>query len=214
MTVIDGEKLPIFAGCWAIFGHGNVAGIGEALYQARDRLPTYRAHNEQAMAHRRRRLRQGELPPPLHGLHDVHRPGRAQHGDRRRRRPRQPAAGSAAARRRVRQPPARPGAAAGRGLQRRHGVGQRLLPPGVALLRPHQPPRAADPGAAARHARAHRSGRMRPGDARDVPGRSGRGLSTGRRACSRRRSGRRAASRPTRTNSPRPSPRSRPPRGR
>jgi len=51
MTTIDGETLPIFAGCWAIFGHGNVAGIGEALYQLRDRLPTYRAHNEQAMAH-------------------------------------------------------------------------------------------------------------------------------------------------------------------
>jgi 3D-(3,5/4)-trihydroxycyclohexane-1,2-dione acylhydrolase (decyclizing) len=51
MRVIDGEKLPIVAGCWAIFGHGNVAGIGEALYQMRDRLPTYRAHNEQAMAH-------------------------------------------------------------------------------------------------------------------------------------------------------------------
>ena len=51
MTTIDGEKLPIFAGCWAIFGHGNVAGIGEALYPVRDRLPTYRAHNEQAMAH-------------------------------------------------------------------------------------------------------------------------------------------------------------------
>ena len=50
MTVIDGEKLPIVAGCWAIFGHGNVAGIGEALYQARDSLPTYRAHNEQGMA--------------------------------------------------------------------------------------------------------------------------------------------------------------------
>ena len=30
-TIIDGEKLPIFAGCWAIFGHGNVAGLGEAL---------------------------------------------------------------------------------------------------------------------------------------------------------------------------------------
>jgi 3D-(3,5/4)-trihydroxycyclohexane-1,2-dione acylhydrolase (decyclizing) len=51
MTVIDGEKLPIFAGCWAIFGHGNVAGMGEALYQARNSLPTYRAHNEQSMAH-------------------------------------------------------------------------------------------------------------------------------------------------------------------
>jgi 3D-(3,5/4)-trihydroxycyclohexane-1,2-dione acylhydrolase (decyclizing) len=48
---IDGEKLPLFGGVWAIFGHGNVAGMGEALYGVRDRLPTYRAHNEQAMAH-------------------------------------------------------------------------------------------------------------------------------------------------------------------
>ena len=31
-TVIDGETVPIFAGVWAIFGHGNVAGMGEALY--------------------------------------------------------------------------------------------------------------------------------------------------------------------------------------
>ncbi len=51
MTVIDGKKLPIFGGVWAIFGHGNVAGVGEALYQVRDELPTYRAHNEQSMAH-------------------------------------------------------------------------------------------------------------------------------------------------------------------
>jgi 3D-(3,5/4)-trihydroxycyclohexane-1,2-dione acylhydrolase (decyclizing) len=50
-TVIDGETLPLFAGVWAIFGHGNVAGLGEALHGARDALPTYRAHNEQAMAH-------------------------------------------------------------------------------------------------------------------------------------------------------------------
>src|SRR5437879_4699743 len=45
------EIVPLFGGVFAIFGHGNVAGIGEALYQCRDRLPTYRAHNEQAMAH-------------------------------------------------------------------------------------------------------------------------------------------------------------------
>jgi 3D-(3,5/4)-trihydroxycyclohexane-1,2-dione acylhydrolase (decyclizing) len=51
MTVIDGQKQPIFAGVWAIFGHGNVAGMGEALYQVREELPTYRAHNEQGMAH-------------------------------------------------------------------------------------------------------------------------------------------------------------------
>ncbi|MBW9106860.1 3D-(3,5/4)-trihydroxycyclohexane-1,2-dione acylhydrolase (decyclizing) [Paraburkholderia phenoliruptrix] len=42
---------PLFGGIFAIFGHGNVAGMGEALYQHRDALPTLRAHNEQAMAH-------------------------------------------------------------------------------------------------------------------------------------------------------------------
>jgi 3D-(3,5/4)-trihydroxycyclohexane-1,2-dione acylhydrolase (decyclizing) len=48
---IDGRKQRLFEGVFAIFGHGNVAGLGEALYAARDALPTYRAHNEQAMAH-------------------------------------------------------------------------------------------------------------------------------------------------------------------
>src|SRR6267378_8491628 len=47
---IDGVKQKLFAGIWAIFGHGNVAGLGEALYAVRDCLPTLRAHNEQAMA--------------------------------------------------------------------------------------------------------------------------------------------------------------------
>jgi 3D-(3,5/4)-trihydroxycyclohexane-1,2-dione acylhydrolase (decyclizing) len=47
----EGHDLPFFAGVWAIFGHGNVAGLGEALAQHRGDLPTYRAHNEQAMAH-------------------------------------------------------------------------------------------------------------------------------------------------------------------
>ena len=45
----EGEAL--FGGAFAIFGHGNVAGLGEALYQYKDSFPTYRAHNEQAMAH-------------------------------------------------------------------------------------------------------------------------------------------------------------------
>ena len=49
-TMLDGVDVPLFAGCWAIFGHGNVAGMGEALFHARDTLPTLRAHNEQAMA--------------------------------------------------------------------------------------------------------------------------------------------------------------------
>ena len=50
-TIADGGEQPLFAGVFAIFGHGNVAGLGEALQGCRDRLPVYRAHNEQAMAH-------------------------------------------------------------------------------------------------------------------------------------------------------------------
>jgi 3D-(3,5/4)-trihydroxycyclohexane-1,2-dione acylhydrolase (decyclizing) len=50
-TVCDGREVPLFGGVWAIFGHGNVACVGEALHRHRSVLPTYRAHNEQAMAH-------------------------------------------------------------------------------------------------------------------------------------------------------------------
>lgn len=45
----DGQRF--IEGVWAIFGHGNVAGLGEALYAHRDALPTWRGHNEQTMAH-------------------------------------------------------------------------------------------------------------------------------------------------------------------
>ncbi|MBV9287000.1 MAG: 3D-(3,5/4)-trihydroxycyclohexane-1,2-dione acylhydrolase (decyclizing), partial [Hyphomicrobiales bacterium] len=48
---IGGRLERLFEGMFAIFGHGNVAGLGEALYAEREALPTYRAHNEQAMAH-------------------------------------------------------------------------------------------------------------------------------------------------------------------
>ena len=50
-TEVGCERRRVFAGVWAIFGHGNVAALGEALYAARDVLPTLRAHNEQAMGH-------------------------------------------------------------------------------------------------------------------------------------------------------------------
>ena len=45
------EREPYIAGCWAIFGHGNVAGLGEALAEAGEAFPTWRGHNEQSMAH-------------------------------------------------------------------------------------------------------------------------------------------------------------------
>ena len=50
-TSLDGVEQPFFGGMFAIFGHGNVAGMGEALQHVREALPTFRAHNEQAMAH-------------------------------------------------------------------------------------------------------------------------------------------------------------------
>ncbi len=46
---VDGSRF--IEGIWAIFGHGNVAGIGEALQGAQDVFPTWRGHNEQTMAH-------------------------------------------------------------------------------------------------------------------------------------------------------------------
>jgi 3D-(3,5/4)-trihydroxycyclohexane-1,2-dione acylhydrolase (decyclizing) len=49
-TVIDGTEVPLFAGVAAIFGHGNVTCLGEALEQVQDQLPTWHGHNEQAMA--------------------------------------------------------------------------------------------------------------------------------------------------------------------
>ncbi len=49
-TVIDGTEVPLFAGVSAIFGHGNVTCLGEALQQVQDQLPTWHGHNEQAMA--------------------------------------------------------------------------------------------------------------------------------------------------------------------
>ena len=47
---VDGEVVPLFAGVFAIFGHGNVTCLGHELEQAQDALPTWRGQNEQGMA--------------------------------------------------------------------------------------------------------------------------------------------------------------------
>lgn len=49
-TMIDGVDQPVFAGVFAIFGHGNVTTLGEALQPVQDELPTWRGQNEQSMA--------------------------------------------------------------------------------------------------------------------------------------------------------------------
>ena len=48
-TMIDGKKEPLFPGVFAIFGHGNVTCLGEALESVRDVMPTWRGQNEQSM---------------------------------------------------------------------------------------------------------------------------------------------------------------------
>ena len=124
MTVVDGKKLPIFAGVWAIFGHGNVVGIGEALFGVRKELPTYRAHNEQAMAHaaiafakgsRRRRMMActSSIGP---GALNMVTAAAVAHVNR--------VPLLLLARRCLRQPPARSRVAAGRGFRRRHHFGE------------------------------------------------------------------------------------------
>ena len=118
------QVVPIFGGVFAIFGHGNVAGIGEALYQVRGELPTYRAHNEQGMAHAaiayakasfRRRMMAvtTSIGPGATNLVTACCAGACQ-----------PPAGAVVARRCLRQSRTRSGAAAGRGLWRRHGERQ------------------------------------------------------------------------------------------
>ena len=48
--LIDGKKEPLFPGVFGIFGHGNVACLGQALEENQKDLPTYRGHHEQNMA--------------------------------------------------------------------------------------------------------------------------------------------------------------------
>ncbi len=49
-TIIDGRKEMLFPGVFAIFGHGNVTCLSEALEAVKDTLPTWRGQNEQSMA--------------------------------------------------------------------------------------------------------------------------------------------------------------------
>ena len=49
-TLVDGREVPLFGGAFAIFGHGNVTCLGEAMEAVQDQLPTWRGQNEQSMA--------------------------------------------------------------------------------------------------------------------------------------------------------------------
>ncbi|MFB6840359.1 3D-(3,5/4)-trihydroxycyclohexane-1,2-dione acylhydrolase (decyclizing) [Streptomyces sp. NPDC056361] len=50
-TERDGERRRLIAATWGIFGHGNVAGIGQALVEDAELMPFHQGRNEQAMVH-------------------------------------------------------------------------------------------------------------------------------------------------------------------
>ncbi len=122
------------------------------------------------------RLRQGQPPATGVCLHHLDRARRAEHGHRRGGRAREPAAGAVPARRRLRRARPRSGAAAGGGLCRRDGLGKRLFPARLALFRPRAAAGAADRLRAAGDRDHARSGDVRTGDARLLPGRADRSL--------------------------------------
>ena len=82
----DGQQHAFFAGVLGIFGHGNVAGIGQALQQNPD-FPYYLVRNEQSAVHMAAALCQGQQPPARLCLHLFDRARRHQHDYRRRRWP-------------------------------------------------------------------------------------------------------------------------------
>ncbi|MCQ4210614.1 3D-(3,5/4)-trihydroxycyclohexane-1,2-dione acylhydrolase (decyclizing) [Streptomyces longispororuber] len=50
-TERDGDRRRLIGATWGIFGHGNVAGLGQALVQYADEMPFHQGRNEQAMVH-------------------------------------------------------------------------------------------------------------------------------------------------------------------
>ena len=174
--LLDGTEVPLFAGVFGIFGHGNVLGLGTALYEVRDQLPTWRGQTEEGMALAavgfakatdRRQVMAATSSIGPGALNMVTAAGLA-HANRL---PVLLLPGDTFT-----------GRAPDPVLQqvevfvRRDGQRQRRVPPGVALLRPDQPAGAVAGHAAAGGPGAHRPGRLRSGGAGHATGRAGRGV--------------------------------------
>ena len=178
----DGVEQRLIAGCFGIFGHGNVAGVGQALLEEADSMPFYHARNEQAMVHTAAAYaRQKNRLATLACTSSIG-PGATNM-----------VTGAAVAT--INRLPVLllPGdvfatRASGTVLQELEDPSsysvtrQRHAAAGVALLGPRRAPRAARPGADGGDARAHRPGGDRRGHALPAPGRAGRGVRLARGA--------------------------------
>ena len=189
----DGERTKFFAGCFGIFGHGNVAGIGQALLQdeveavesgTEPALRYVLGRNEQAMVHsavayarQKDRLQTWAVTASVGPGSTNMLTGAALATINRLPVLLLPAG-------HLRHPGQRAGAAGAGAAVRRRRHGQRRVQAAVALLRPGVAARAAARRPARRDAGAHRPGRDRCGDGIPPAGRAGRGVTTGRNRCS------------------------------
>ena len=83
-SVADGERRRLIPATLGIFGHGNVAGLGQALDQLDETMPFIQGRNEQALVHAAVGVRQAQPPARHPRRHRLHRSGRDEHGHRRR----------------------------------------------------------------------------------------------------------------------------------
>ncbi len=167
---------PFFGGAIGIFGHGNVAGVGQALLQYRKDFRLYQARNEQGMVHMATGYAKRQEPARRTGLQHLDRPGRDEHDHRCGDGHGEPPARALPAERHLRQPADRCGAAAA-GVPLLLGqLGERRLQGRLAVLGPDQPSRAAADRAAGGDAHPDQPGRHRRGDDLAAAGRPGRGV--------------------------------------
>ena len=78
----DGNEIQFFAGMFGIFGHGNVAGIGQALHQYADTFRFYQTRNEQSMVHTAAAFTKMNNRLRTFCLHDLYRTRRDEHAYR------------------------------------------------------------------------------------------------------------------------------------
>ena len=167
----DGDRRRLIPGMWGIFGHGNVIGLGQALEEVGDELTFHQGRNEQSMVHAAAAFAKATRRRQTLACTASIGPARRTWS------PAPPARRSTACRCSCSPGDIYATRHQGPVLQqlehatsgRRHG--ERLLPPGRALLRPDHAARAAADRAARGDARAHLAGRDRRGRARAAAGR-------------------------------------------
>ena len=171
----DGREHRFFEGAWGIFGHGIIAGFGQALQQNPGLSLLLVPQRAGGRAHRDG-FRQGEKAPERVRVPFLHRARRHQHDHGRRHGHDQPHPGAAAAGGHLRPPQRRAGAAAtGERTQPGH-LRERRVQAGLALLGSDQPAGPASLLGGGGDARADLAGADRRGDAGAAAGRADRSL--------------------------------------